>query len=162
MLSLLKPPFRGGGSIASYDENNAINKTNISAFEAGSPNVAGILGMAAGIKYMNDYDDFEARKDLCEFAYNELSKLDNIEFFSKPRDGNVIFRLKGFASQDVVSYLGHKNVILRSGKHCAHYLFNSMNIQDTIRMSFGIYNNKEDVLKAVDLIKNGGDFIDGL
>lgn len=161
LLDLLTPATSGGGAVAKYTEKEVTWKTSVAKFEAGTLNIAGILGMAAGIKYMLEYDDFDRKKDLSEYAFNKLNELGNIEFFSQPRDGNVIFRVKGKASQDVVSYLGHRDIILRAGRHCALHLFDSMNIDDTIRMSFGLYNNEDDVDKAVEAIKNGGDFLEG-
>lgn len=161
LLDLLTPSTVGGGAVAKYTDKEVIWKDSIAKFEAGSLNVAGILGMAAGIKYMQEYDDFERKKDLSEYAFNKLNELGNIEFFSQPRDGNVIFRVKGYSSQDVVSFLGHKDIILRAGRHCALYLFEKLNVDDSIRMSFGLYNNNDDIDKAVEAIKNGGDFLDG-
>lgn len=161
LLDLLTPSTSGGGAVAKYTEKEITWKDSISKFEAGSLNVAGILGMAAGIKYMLEYDDFDRKKDLSEYAFNKLNELGNIEFLSQPRDGNVIFRVKGHSSQDVVSYLGHRDIILRAGRHCALYLFDKLNIDDSIRMSFGLYNNTDDIDKAVEAIKNGGDFLDG-
>lgn len=162
LLSLLKPTTYGGGAVVKYSENNIIFKDSIAAFEAGSLNAAGILGMAEGIKYMNKYDDFDRKKDLSEFAYNELKKLGNIKILSQPRDVNVLFTVEGYEAQDVVSYLGHRKIILRAGKHCALYIYDKIGVPGAIRMSFGLYNNEDDILKVIEAIKNGGDFIEGL
>lgn len=161
LLGFLDPQTYGGGAHVKYNENEVIDKTGIEKFEAGTLHIAGIIGMAAGIEYMNEYDDFERKKDLSQYAHKLLSEVEGISFLSQPRDGNVIFRIEGKPSQDIVSYLGHRNVILRSGKQCALYLFDELGISDAIRMSFGLYNNEEDIEKAVELIKNGGDFLEG-
>jgi cysteine desulfurase/selenocysteine lyase len=116
--------------------------------------------MGYGIKYMNKYDDFNHKKNLVKYAYDQLSKIPNIDFISKRDDYNVLFRIKGISSQEIVNYLGYRNIILRSGKHCALYLFNTFKLEDVIRMSFAIYNEKSDIDFVVKEIKKGGNFID--
>ena len=161
LLDMLQPVTFGGGAHANViSSTEVIDKDTIKKYEPGSPDGAGIIGFAAGVRYMKKYDDFERRKDLSEYAYNKLNQLGNIKFLSQPRDGNVLFQVEGIFSQDVVSYLGHRNIIVRGGRHCSHYLFNNINEAHSIRMSFGLYNNEEDIDKAVEAIKKGGNFVD--
>ncbi|NQZ66333.1 MAG: aminotransferase class V-fold PLP-dependent enzyme [Mycoplasmatales bacterium] len=161
LLSLLKPVIVGGGTVIDYDKEIHF-KDGISKFEAGSLNVAGIIGMAAGIRYMKKYDNFEKKKIWAEYAHDQLSKLKKVEIISQKGDYNVHFRIKNYEPQDVVSFLGHRNIILRAGKHCATYLFNNMKIISSIRISFGLYTNKEDIDKLVKLIENTEVFIDAV
>ena len=160
LLILLKPKFIGGGSVINYDEKEIIFKEGIKSFEGGTQNIAGIIGLGEAIKYFNKYDNIFKKQELSKYAFSELSKVDNIELISKKNDNIILFKIKNISSQDVVSYLGHRNIILRAGKHCAIYLFNKMNIVDSIRMSFGLYNIKKDIDDTIQAIKEGGDFID--
>lgn len=162
LLELLDPIFSGGGSISKFDESGIINKNNVKRFEPGTYNSAGIIGLAEGIKYFKRHDNIDYKNELSIYTYDQLKKINNLEIISSKGDPIILFKIKGIPSQDIVSYLGHKNIILRAGRHCALYLFDSLNIDDTIRISFGCYNNKEDIDKMIDAIKNGGDFLDGL
>lgn len=161
LLDLLEPVISGGGSIVKYDEKNIINKDNIKKFEPGTINTAGVIGFGEAIKYFNNNKDIEHKNELARYAYTELSKMENVEIISKENAQIILFKIKGTPSQDVVSYLGHKNIILRAGRHCALYLFDSLKIDDTIRLSFGEYNNKDDIDKLIKELKDGGDFIGG-
>ncbi|MCK5867560.1 MAG: aminotransferase class V-fold PLP-dependent enzyme [Mycoplasmataceae bacterium] len=160
LLEVLKPSFTGGGSVVSYDEESIRYKEGIRSFRAGTPNTAGIISMAKGIEFFKDNFNPTHLNNLYKYAYKELNKLDKITMISKYEDSIVLFKVNDHSSQDVVSFLGHRDIILRAGKHCAIYLFNKLNIDDSIRMSFGIYNTKKDIDAVVEIIKNEGDFID--
>ncbi len=161
LLISLEPIIVGGGTVVDYDRK--INfKTGTSKFEAGTLNAGGIIGMAAGIDYMLEYDDFKRKHNIAKYAFDSLSKVDKVEMISTRGDYNVLFRIKGFEAQDVVSYLGHRNIILRSGKHCAIYLFNNMNMKSSIRMSFALYSTKEDIDFTIKMIKETEVFIDAI
>ena len=163
LLKTLKPEIIGGGSVIDFDEKTILLKSGFHGFEPGTLNVAGIIGMGAGIDYMVKYDDFNHKKKLVKYAFDKLSKIKDIEMISKRSDYNVLFKIKNISSQEVVSYLGHRNIILRAGKQCALYLFNDKNgIDESIRMSFAIYNEKSDIDLAIKAIKEGqrGGFID--
>ena len=159
LLKLLKPVKYGGGALIDFDAKELKFKDGVHAHEAGTLNVAGIIGLGAAVKYFKENLDVKLEHELALFAYDELIKLDNVDMISKRGDMNILFRVKGVASQDVVSTLGHQNIILRSGKQCALYLFKHMCITDVIRMSFASYNTKEDIQTAVNAIKGGGDFV---
>ncbi|MCK5806940.1 MAG: aminotransferase class V-fold PLP-dependent enzyme [Mycoplasmataceae bacterium] len=160
LLEVLKPSFTGGGTVISYNETEIKYKEGTRAFEPGTLNSAGIIAMAKGIEYFKDNFNPTNLDNMYKHAYKELNKLDNIEMISKYGDSIVLFKVKDHSSQDVVSYLGHRDMILRAGKHCAIYLFNKLKIDDSIRMSFGIYNTRKDIDAVVSAIKDGGDFLD--
>ncbi len=161
LLSLLKPSTFGGGATVSINGDSWEIKTGVAGFETGTPNTAGIIGLGAAIKYLNSLGDFEEYEvNLANYAFDELSKIDGIKFYSRKGECNILFNVKEYSSQDVVSHLGHKNIILRSGMHCAKQVNKVINGDSTIRCSISSYNNEEDIDKMVDAIKNGGDFLE--
>ncbi|SYV97796.1 Probable cysteine desulfurase [Mycoplasmopsis edwardii] len=92
------------------------------------------------------------------YLHEKLSKLDNVEVFSKPGDFICLINVKGIHPQDVATYLGSKNIYTISGIFCAQYLRNLYSEQSYLRISLGIYNNFSDIDKLVEELKNGGDF----
>ena len=163
-LKTLKPEIVGGGSVMDFDANNIWLKPGFDGFEPGTLNVAGIIGMGAGIEYMVKYDDFNHKKKLVKYAFDKLSKIKDVQMISQRSDYNVLFKIKNIPAQDIVSYLGNRNIILRAGKQCALYLFSKNKYEESIRMSFGLYNEKSDIDTTIKIIKKelkkGGGFLD--
>lgn len=160
LLDKLSPVQFGGGIFSSYSDTDWVPKESVAQFEAGTVNTAGIIGMAAGIKFFNEHKDKHDDRELVEYAYNEISKIDKAIMLSEPTDAIVIFNMKGHSPQDVVSYLGNRDIIIRGGRMCARKAFETRGQTDAIRVTFGFYNDKSDIDALVDTIKKGGDFID--
>lgn len=160
----IEPKFFGGGATSKInDDLTWVTKTQALAYEVGTLNAAGIFGLNEAIKYFNKLVKdglMEHEHTLVAYAYDELMKLENIDMISQRGDQNILFNIGKFSSQDVVSYLGHKNIVLRSGNHCAKLSRRFNHDLDAIRLSIGAYNSKEDIDIAVNAIKNGGDFLD--
>lgn len=163
LMENIRPKFFGGGATVKIEELQWFVKEKGLGYEVGTLNVAGIFGLNEAIKYFNKLmeeglDEYE--HELASYAYDRLMEIDGINMISQRGDLNLLFNIKNFSSQDVVSYLGHKNIILRSGNHCAKLSKCGKTDLTAIRMSFGAYNDKQDVDTAVEAIKNGGDFLD--
>ena len=159
LLSLLKPATFGGGATGFMKGQDWKAKEGYRGFEAGTPNTAGILGLAKGIEYFNNIKE-NNEKEIANYAYDKLSKVKGIKIITKRGDLNTLFNYKNYNSQDIVSYLGHKGIILRSGLHCAKIITEIFDIKYSIRLSIAAYNNKTDIDKLIKELKNGGDFID--
>lgn len=162
LLKKLKPAFLGGGMVAKMDKSSYITKEGVSKFEAGTPNTAGIIGLLVAIDFLNSNikQIQETEKELALYAYKKLQEIEGIKIYSKLGDLIIHFNIKEFAAQDVVSFLGHKNIILRAGAHCAHLLESQINTASSIRLSIASYNNHSDIERLVEAIKKGGDFLD--
>ena len=158
LLLTLNPATYGGGATATFDDKKWEPKPGINKFEAGTLNTAGIIGLSEAINFHNNnkLDTTHLQK----YAFEELNKLDNIIIHSLESEPNILFSIIGVNSQDAVSYLGKRKIILRAGTHCSQYIFKKKNINDSIRISFDIYNTKKDIDKLIKEIKNGGDFIE--
>lgn len=159
LLDQMEPLLYGGGSNARFDNcGNIILKKAPEKFEAGTPNVEGVLGLNAAAKYlmsigMNNIDEY--CRQLSEYFMDKLSKLDNVEIFNKDaRSGIVTFNVKGIFAQDAASYFNKQGIAVRSGNHCAKLLLNIIGASETIRASMYFYNTKDEIDKFIEIIKD--------
>ncbi|MCE6056073.1 aminotransferase class V-fold PLP-dependent enzyme [Mycoplasmopsis agalactiae] len=164
ILKKLDPVTFGGGTINSVNKDNSfIIKNSIEKFEPGTLNFAAIFMFNRSIDFFNQYIGYEKSKKilkkLSNYAYDELLKVQNIEIYSKRDDHIILFNIKGINSQDVAHFLGVNNIYVRSGIFCAHYLKNFACNDSFVRVSLGVYNNKNDINKLTHALKKGGDFI---
>lgn len=155
----------GGGSLDKVNKDGTWKpKDAISKHEPGTLHLAGIFGLYEAIKFFNTLDLEQLQKylyDLSCYAFEKLSKLDNIKVVSNKGDSIILLEVKNTTSQDLASYLGHKKIYVRSGVFCAQYLHHIIE-NPLVRVSLHIYNNKEDIDTLYKTIKEGGDFIDFL
>ena len=159
LLEKMNPEHLGGGSNARFDnEGNIILKNAPEKFEAGTPNIEGVLGLKAAIEYldrigMKNIEDY--CKELNEYFISRLIKLKNIDIYNKDsRNGIVTFNVKGIFAQDVASYLNSNGIAVRSGNHCAKILHNIIGANETIRASLYFYNTKEEIDRFIEVIKD--------
>lgn len=121
-------------------------------FEAGTQNVDGAIGIGTAIDYIQNvgYDVIkEIEDDLVSYAREELSKLGYLTMYITPNvenhSGVISFNINGVHPHDVASILDSKGVCVRSGNHCAQPLMRYLGIDSTCRVSFYLYNTKDDV-----------------
>lgn len=135
-----------------------------SKFEAGTLNLAGILGLRAAIEFLNEIgieniSEHEAK--LKRYFLEQVKDLDNIIVYNKDDDGGIItFNIKNVFAQDEATLLNSKGIACRSGLHCAKMLPEFLNEVATVRASLYLYTTKEDIDTLVDALKNGGDILD--
>ncbi len=154
--------FGGGALDYVKSDGKWKSKDSIIKHEPGTLNLAGIFGFYEALNFWNSLDKEWVKnylKNLSSYAYDELSKIHNLEIFSKKGDPIILFEIKDTPSQDVASYLGHRNIYVRSGNFCAQYLGNMIS-NPLVRVSLHIYNNINDIDKLVSTLKKGGDFLD--
>lgn len=158
-LEKTKPLITGGGMNAYFDSlMNTEYKQIPTKFEAGTLNIAGIIGYSKAIDYLNklNMDDIHKYEvDLKKYMVDELSKLKNITIYNKDiKTGIVTFNVDGVFAQDVAAYLNKKNICVRVGSHCAKTLSEVLGVKNTCRVSLYFYNTKEDVDKLVRALDN--------
>ena len=147
------PPWQGGGEMINRVSFEHTSYNDIPyKFEAGTPNIAGAIGMGAAIGYINQYDQqslIEHKQQLFIKLYDFLAAHDKIEIYS-PKTNNVgiiAFNIEGEHHQDIGTLLDQQGIAVRTGHHCAMPLMTQLGINGTIRVSLSIYNNDND-LKA--------------
>ena len=165
-LELLEamPPWHGGGKMV---EHVSFSGTTYSAlpgkFEAGTPNVAGAIALAKAIDWYSALSIQEVEKHLQNITQQAYQRLINIEGVKvlgyQPKASVISFVVEGVHHQDVATLLDQQGVAIRSGHHCAHPLMDALGVKGTIRASFAIYNNFEDVDRLIAGVEKAVDML---
>lgn len=160
----LKPWLFGGGMIESvYFDHTNFSEVVQDRFTAGTPDVASTVGLAAACNYLSGLGMDEVEKhdrELVSYAIEELQKLSQITVVGPTassekldRVGSVAFLYEGVHPHDVAQVLDSQGVAVRSGHHCTMPLHNKFHWPGTTRVSFQVYNTKEDVDDLVEALK---------
>ena len=165
LLQKMWPFFVGGGMNVTFNKNTEMIPFDApSRFEAGTQNVAGILGLKAALEFLMEIGIDEIHqhdRELCEYALSKLEKCDDIIIYNKEaKNGIITFNRKGVFPQDEATLLNSKGIAVRSGQHCAKILNDYLGCMATVRMSTYLYTTKEEIDKFVDAVINGGDILD--
>ena len=159
LLDKITPLNYGGGMNAMFTKDGYVEFRVIpTRLEGGTPNIEGVLGLGAAIDYlenisMDNINKYE--KNLRKYLVSELSKLDFIDIYNKNNDTNIVaFNIKGVFAQDTAIYLDKYNICVRAGNHCAKLLKDELGIKNTCRISFYLYNTKEEIDKLIEVLKN--------
>lgn len=153
------PPYQGGGDmIASVTFEKTTYNTLPYKFEAGTPNIAGVVGFGAAVDFLGRFDmsAVEAHEhDLLEYATSRLREVPGVRLVGEARHraGVVSFVLDGVHPHDVGTILDREGVAIRTGQHCAQPVMDRFGIPATARISFGIYNTRDDVDRAVEALR---------
>jgi len=124
-------------------------------FEAGTPNMAGVLGLGAAIAYLEEkgMENIELHgRELFEKSWERLSALEGVELLGKKekRIPVIAFSVTGVPPHDVADILAREDVCIRAGKHCTHPLHARLSLREgSCRISFGLSNNVEDINRLV-------------
>lgn len=144
-------PWQGGGKMltqASFDGFEAQSVPE--CFEAGTPNIAGVIGFGATLSWLNTQDIVQAEHYACSLAQLAYEKLATIPDFISYRAQNsslLAFNIAGFHHSDIATLLSEQGVAIRSGQHCAQPLLDAIGVSGTLRASFAPYNQPDDVDK---------------
>lgn len=148
-------PFQFGGDIIKDVTFEATEFAEApQKFEAGTRNLAGVIGLGYAIDYLKTFDKKDMLnylKSLGEYAHKKLSTLDNLEIFGNPnRNSNILsFNLKNIHPHDVATFLAEENIAVRAGHHCTQPVMDFYGIPGTTRASFTIYNSATEVDQLV-------------
>mgnify|MGYP002349504987 FL=1 len=149
------PPYQGGGEMIDKVSFTGTTYNVIPyKFEAGTPDVGGVIGLMAAIDYLTEIDfgsALEYEEGVMHYAYESLKQIEGLRFIgdAKRRTGVISFILNGAHPYDVGSILDHQGIAVRTGHHCAQPLMDRFAIPGTVRASFSIYNTTEEVDKLV-------------
>ena len=157
LLEHLIPTEYGGGMNNIFDSEKIEYSNLPSRLEAGTLNIAGIIGFGSVINYINDIgiDTIEQyENNLTYYLINKLKENSNIILYNDLPHSIVSFNYKGIFAQDIGIYLNKYNICVRSGNHCTKMLKEVLNIKNTVRVSLGLYNTKEEIDKLIDCLNN--------
>lgn len=150
-------PYQVGGGMINKVEKNSVKYGNVpEKFEAGTPNVAGAVGLAAAVEYLEEIGMekiHEHDKELCRKMIDGLEKIEGIKVIS-PRDANLVSFTSEYAHpHDVAEVLSRHGVATRAGHHCAQPQMQELGLTGTTRASSYIYNTEEDVEKFLNAVE---------
>ena len=147
------PPFHGGGDMIREVHKYETTWNDLPyKFEAGTPNIADVIGFSAAIDYLNTIGMDKVREhevELTKYALDKISGVKGIILYGTPdmskRGGVISFNLGDIHPHDLATIIDEDGVAIRSGHHCAQVLMERLEVSATSRASFYIYNTKEEV-----------------
>ncbi len=158
-------PYQGGGEmieVVSF-EKSTWNQLPYK-FEAGTPNIAGAIGLGAAIDYLAQFNrqDLLAYEDhLLRIATEKALQFDGLSLVgtAKHKTGVMSFLLDGIHPHDVGTLIDQQGVAVRTGHHCAMPIMNQFKIPGTIRASFSFYNNENDIERLFEALQKAKSFL---
>jgi len=152
ILEEMDPFLSGGDMIKEVHKENTLFNDLPYRFEAGTPNIADVIGFSAALDYLNEIGMENIRRheiDLTKYALKRMSELKQIKLYGDTnihnRGGIISFNLGDIHPHDLATILNNYGIAIRSGHHCAQVLMEKLDISATSRASFYIYNTKEEI-----------------
>ena len=158
-LNDLEPVRVGGGMNESFDTVDSVYYKEIpTRLEAGTPNIAGVIGLGEAIRYIKKVgiDKIHEREIyLRNYLIEKLLPTEHIDIINLEADSGIVaFNVEGIFSQDVAYYLNKYNICVRAGNHCAKILKNAIGATNSLRVSLYFYNTETEIDEFVELLKN--------
>jgi len=152
ILDKLRPVETGGGIVSEVSKGNIEYKNDVVRFEAGTPNIAGVIGLGAAVDFINKEKLYDSDKDL-KILYSklktELKQIENIKVFGSVSSNSLpilSFSHNKIHPHDIADFLGKKNICVRAGNHCTQILHRDVfGVNSSVRVSLSVYNDDEDV-----------------
>jgi cysteine desulfurase/selenocysteine lyase len=150
------PPYQGGGDMIS---SVTFEKTTYNVlpykFEAGTPDIAGVIGLGAAVDYLNEIgmDQVAAHEhDLVKYGTQALESIPGVRLIGTAREkaGVLSFVMEGVHPHDVGTVLDQEGIAVRTGHHCAQPVMDRFRVPATSRASFGLYNSRAEIDRLVE------------
>lgn len=164
-LKDLIPLKYGGGMNESFESDKCyVLKSYPTNLEAGTPPIAEVIGLKEAINYVTKIGVDNIHKhelELKKYLISKIENMDNIIIYNKNSESGIVtFNIKDVFAQDTSIYLNTYGIAIRAGNHCAKILKDEIDIKNTCRISFYIYNTFEEVDKLVEALKNSDKLYD--
>ncbi|MCS7213427.1 MAG: SufS family cysteine desulfurase [Candidatus Calescibacterium sp.] len=158
ILEEIEPFMYGGDMISRVTLEGAQWNELPYKFEGGTPNIAGGIGLGKAVEYLSEHQNIEHEKELYTYAMEQIKNIKNIKLCVEPKDyenylGIISFNVEGVHPHDISDFLNRYGIAVRSGHHCAQPLMTRLKIENSVRVSFYIYNTKEEVDFFIDVLK---------
>ncbi len=164
LLDKMDPFMSGGGMNEKFDMCGNVSYLYPPAkFEAGTQDLAGILGFRAAVEFLESigFDDIcKHEEELKKYAIEQLEGSNVVIYNKNAESGIITFNVEGVFSQDEATLLNFKGIAVRSGQHCAKLLNGFLDTPGTCRASIYLYTTKEEIDAFVKALKDGGDILD--
>jgi cysteine desulfurase/selenocysteine lyase len=161
---IIEPLFLGGGMVRAVNDSGYEVEASPAKFEAGTPNMPGVIGLGRAVEYVEDVGVKDIEKHevaLARDAAHRLAGIDGVEVYGpKERSSVVPFNVIGMNAHDVAMILDQtRKICVRSGYHCAIPGIGFLGVDGTVRASFALYNTQEEVDQLVDTVLNIAAFV---
>ena len=159
------PPYQGGGEMIS---SVTFEKTEYAdlpyKFEAGTPNISGVIGFGPAIDYMNDigFDNIESyEQELLKYATDRLKEISGIKIYgnSVNKISVISFNLSSHHPSDIGSILDQFGIAVRTGQHCTQPAMDYYNIPGTVRVSLSFYNTRSEIDLLIDALEKASNML---
>ena len=159
LLESMEPINYGGGMNESFDSIDEVYLKDLpNRLEAGTPNIASVIGFGETIKYLNKIgmDNITIHEiKLKKYLIDKLKTIPYINIINEECDSGIIaFNIDGVFAQDVAYYLNKYHICVRAGNHCAKILKSAIGVKNTVRISMYFYNTYEECDKVYELLKD--------
>ena len=159
LLEEMEPVRLGGGMNATFSSDGTCECKSVpTRFEAGTPNIAGVIGLGKAIDYILEIgiDNINRHElELKEYFLDKVKDINNITIYNADtKSGIIAFNIDDIFSQDTAVYLNHYKICVRAGNHCAKILKEDLEVNNTCRISFYIYNTKEEIDRVIEVLKD--------
>ena len=160
------PPFKyGGGMNIKFESTKELEYKEVPLrFEAGTQNIAGVLGLKAAIEYIESIGIEKIREHeikLREYLIKRLKEVFNVTVYNEASEsGIVIFNLDKIFAEDTANYLNHYHICVRAGNHCTKMIKDDLGVKNTCRISLYLYNTFEEIDKLIDVLKKSKNIYD--
>lgn len=159
LLENIDPVNLGGGMNESFDDEHSVYLKELpTRLEAGTPNIAGVIGFGEAIRYLKEIgmEKIELRElNLRKYLIDKLIKIPYIDIVNlEALSGIVTFNVDGIFSQDVAYFLNKYNICVRAGNHCAKMLKKSTHVTNTLRISLYFYNTESEIDTLIELLSD--------
>lgn len=159
LLNNTRPIIFGGGMNQTYSSDGVrIYHELPSMLEAGTPNIASIVSFESIIDYINNVgieNIKEHELKLKKYLVKRLKEIKNIEIYNEFTESSIVtINMKDIFAQDLAIYLNKYNICVRAGNHCSKMLKEEIEVKNTVRISFGMYNTFDEIDKLIEVLKN--------
>ena len=159
LMQNIEPVNLGGGMNESFDSpEKMVLKEVPTRFEAGTPNIAGVIGLGEAIRYLNkigmeNIEKYE--KNLRNYLIEKLVAIPHIDILNLEADSGIVaFNVEGVFSEDVAYYLNKYGICVRAGNHCAKLTKDVVGVTNSIRVSLYFYNTESEIDALIELLKD--------
>ncbi len=158
-LHQIRPIIFGGGMNASFSYDGVRVYHDLpSMLEAGTPNIADVIAFGSVLDYVKKIGLEKIKKhevSLKKYCVSKLKKMENITIYNEDAESSIIaFNMDGVFAQDLAIYLNKYHICVRAGNHCAKILKEDIGVKNTVRLSFAMYNTKEEIDILISALKN--------
>ncbi len=159
LLEKVIPTNLGGGMNESFDDEDHVYLKQLPhRLEAGTPNIAGAIGLGEAVRYLKKIGLNNIHKhevELRKYLVDNLITIPHIDIINIESDSGIVaFNIDGIFSQDVAYYLNKYHICVRTGNHCAKVLKSATNVNNTLRVSLYFYNTKEEIDLLIKLLSD--------